>query len=53
MDTPRSEPAMIITYVAIWLSNNWEQVLLTWVALSPIVAVPACRLFHNGMSEEL
>ena len=46
-------PAMLVTYVAIWLSNNWEFVLLAWVALSPIVAALACRLFHNGMSEEL
>ncbi len=30
-----------MTYVAIYL------------ALSPIVAALACRLFHNGMSEEL
>lgn len=46
-------PAVLVTYAAIWLSNNWGQVLLTWVALSPIVAALACRLFHNGMSEEL
>ena len=41
-------PAMLVTYVAALLADNWGWALLGWVVLSVVVVAAVCRAIHKS-----